>query len=663
MIQKITFFVCIWLSFTVAGLAQVDSTATDSVEILDAPVEVEFPADTLQADTLQSDSEQALYRVRRWNYHAPIGAHLAATDSTLRWQVWPDWTYKKNRDPGVISYRLGTIGRTNTQQINAHEPQYQELYWEDIRLTDPVSGITNWSYIPHHKVEYLYENDRGITHRTKFKLKEYYLNKPLTQLNYTESSFDTRSLEFVVSRNFGQKTNAEISYWDRRDGGEYDNSSVVGRQLYARVTHQLDQRQKLKFNVLNNKFDNSLPFGYMVGNPETFNFDRFQTQPVESNASADRASTIVGLHYYRRPADTTQTTHNFQAGLFLNSAKREATFTADTTRYNTRALGVNIRKWQQLGPVQLEGGASYSYYINKDQPATNLITDNWGLLSTQAKASFEPVSIIQLNSYANYRLRGDDFSDYQLGAAADFSLSRSISLQASFATGSRMPTPQQLYWQADTFQGNANLQNEEIQSIGAQVEIAAFKGSTVGLKANLKQIDKGIRIGSDSTFANANPYSSLSTAAYFDYESTLFEFSGSATLQQFGSFLTSRSELLPVDENQRIWLKGSAYIKGYLFNRATYVKGGLSGIFSPQPYGSARYFPSLDFWQSGTAARVIPSFNRLDADFSARLRSIIILLRYENVLDGLTQQGYFETAGYPQGSRRLIFGVRVLLRN
>lgn len=645
-----------------SALAQVDSTATP--DTLGLPLQPVPDSLTVSApDTLQGDSVEVKFKVTPWEYHALLNAGLAATDSTLRWQLWPSWTYKKNRDPGVISYRLGTIGRTNAQLIDAHEPKYQQLFWEDINLGDPVSGIVNWSYIPHHKVENLYENDRGTMHRTTFYLNEYYLNEPLTRLNYNESSFDTRSLEFVVSRNFGQKTNAEISYWDRRDGGEYNNSGVVGRQIYARVSHQLDKQQELKLNFLNNKFDNRLPFGYVIpADPSLFNFDRFEANANESSASADRGSTIIGLNYYRRPADSTKTTSNLHAGIFTNYVKREVTYSADTTFYNVQVLGTNIRKWQQLGPVNVEGAASYNYFLNKDETQSNLVTDNWGLFKTEAKAEIEPVIFFTLGGHAGYRSRSDGYSDYTIGVEAKVSFADRLNVSAEISSGKRMPTPQQLYWQSNEFQGNPDLTEETIQALQGKIDFKPFAGSTVGVKAQLKQIDDGIIVGNDSTFTNSNEYGSLSTTGFFEYNSTHFELSGSATYHQFGNFLKSRAEVLPVDETERIWFRASAYVKGYLFNRATYVKGGLAGMITPQTYQPARYYPSLDYWQSA-GSDFIPSFNRLDVDVSARIRSIVVLLRYENVLDDLVQQGYFETAGYPQTQRRFIFGIRVLLRN
>src|SRR5699024_5152178 len=129
----------------------------------------------------------------------------------------------------------------------------------------------------------------------------------------------------------------------------------------------------------------------------------------------------------------------------------------------------------------------------------------------------------------------------------------------------------------------------------------------------------GIMIGRDSTFTNENLFGTLSTDIFARYNSMHWELSGSATLQQFGDFLSPSNRPLLVNRTQRIWLKASAYVKGYVFKRAAYVKFGLAGMISPQAYQPEHYYPSLNFWQP-TGSAFIPSFNRLDVDLSARVR-------------------------------------------
>lgn len=662
MISKNFFTVFILLMLPWSALAQVDSTATDS---LAAPLDslIVAPVDTLSAsfrDTLSAESKP-LVTVQPWIYHRPLNAHITATDSTLRWNIWPSWVYKKNRDPGVISFRMGSIGRTNTFSVFAHQPKYLELYWGDIRMNDPVTGIVNWNGMPLHKVSRIYEEDTGLAYRTTFHLKEYHLIKPLTKLIYSESKFDFRNLEFMLSRNFGRKTNAEASYWYRAGGGEYKNSSINGHQIYARVSHQLNQQQKLKFTILSNGYNNSQPFGYFISDMQLFAFNRFATSANQSNAESERSSTIFALDYNRRPPNTTNAAGNLHAGLFTRTAERRVKFSSDTTYYKVREFGVNLKKWLHAGPFALSGDASFNYFMNDDSQASSLNTNNWSLFKIGGEAVFQPFSLIELSIDGAFTKRGEQ-QQYLLGAGASVSLFNAAKLSAGYSTGTRMPTVQQLYWQSAGAKGNANLLNEEITEMHVQLGLDIFNNTSIGIRTQLKQVDNGIMLV-DSTFTNINHFGSFSATAWFNYVGSLFEFYGSATLHQYGNFLQDASPPFPLSEQERIWFKAGAYVKGYLFDRATYVKAGFSGIFSPRPYQAAHYFTPLDFWQPKSNDSFIPAFHRLDFDLSARVRTIMITLRYENILDNLFQYGYFETANYPMNRRRLIFGIKVFFRN
>ncbi|MGK7371168.1 MAG: hypothetical protein ACNS64_13240, partial [Candidatus Halalkalibacterium sp. M3_1C_030] len=315
--EKFTYLFVMFMGISLSGWAQVDSTAADSIAIDTTAVQVS--PDSAAVDSVASDSVKQFFKVIPWKYHKPIGSELISSDSTLRWQIWPDWTYKTNRDPGVISYRLGTIERTNAYLIDAQEPRYQRLRWEGIELNDPVSGSLYWNLIPVHKINSFYSEDNGLFYDSNFYLRQYYLNRPLTKLNYEESKFDYRSLEFLVSQNFSQKTNVELSYWDRRAGGEYSNSNVSGRQIYARIFHQLDHRQSLKLKFLSNKYTAGEPFGYIAPELESFSFDRFVARPNESRAESEIKASTISLSYYRRDRDTLDVADNFHAGLFYNN--------------------------------------------------------------------------------------------------------------------------------------------------------------------------------------------------------------------------------------------------------------------------------------------------------------------------------------------------------
>jgi len=657
--KKFTYLLVLFMGFSLVVRAQVDSTATDSVTADTTGLLVNPAADTTRADSVASDSVKKVFNVVPWKYHRSLGSELISSDSTLRWQIWPDWTYKKNRDPGVISYRLGTIERNNAYMIDAQEPRYQRLNWEGINLNDPVSGTLYWNLVPMHKINSFYGEDNGLFYDSNFYLRQYYLNRPLTKLNYDESKFDYRHLEFMVSQNFTQRTNVELSYWDRRAGGEYSNANVSGRQIYGRIFHQLDHSQSLKLKFLSNKYTAGEPFGYVIADPENFAFDRFRTSANESRAESVVNASNISLSYYRRSRDTTKVTDDFHASLFYNNRSRGIEYSADSTYYEVQSFGGSTRKWLELKPLSLEAGGSYEVFKNKDGIISNVEMNNWSLLRTDGEAVFKPLSFLELNGEAAYGYRSDGFDSYRFKAGAVLYAGDFMTMEAKASRGTIMPTPQQLYWNSTEFQGDESLVNEEVEEVMGRLSLRPFDTFELGIKGQVKELKNSIMVGADSSFFNTPDYRSLSVTPFFNFGNSFLELSGSATYQQFENG-TSQPFL---NEKERIWLKGSLYLKGYLFDRATYVKAGFAGMMSPYRYQAADYNPVLDTWQPLSDDPLLPAYNRLDFDLSARVRTILILLRWENILDDVTQRGYFETAGYPMGQRRFIFGIRTFFRN
>ncbi len=663
-IIKKTYLFLVLISCSSIAAAQVDSTSIDSLEyeklrqnVLDSYI----PADTGEQQQAEQEAE-VQFEVVPWDFHAPLLSKTTATDSTLRWQIWPDWTYKLNREPGVISYRLGTALKSNAVQKFAHEPRHQELYWEDINLNDPVSGFLYWPLIPQQRISNFYEQDVGTGYRSTYFLRQYYLNEPLSRLIYSESEFTTRSLDFEVSHNLSHRTNVELSYWDRRDGGEYSNSEITGRKIFARITHHLDPSRLIKLNYSTDKYNISQPFGYAIPNMQLFNFDRFTTSANMLSAESDNGSNLLALNFYQRRADTTWATDNLHAGLFYKADQRSLTFTADTTRYNIKSVGANVRKWHRIGNLELEGAASHELFFNSTANTGNLFFNDWSLTRAEAKASFSIVPGIRLQGDTEYRKRSDGYNFFRMNVAPELNIGR-LTLQPGASTGTVMPTMQQLYWQSEWYGGDPNLESELVRDVRGLIKYNFSSHLHLGVRGQHKDIKRGIMVGEDSTFTNVSPYASQSLVAFFDLDSERIEFNGSATVQRFTNNSEAPGSAIPMSPRQRIWLKGGLYWKGYLFNRATYVKAGLSGMFTPFQYQADSYNPVLDYWQPVSQDQFLPQYNRLDLDISARVRSIVVTLRWENILNEVAQLGYFETAQYPMSQRRFIFGIQALFRN
>jgi hypothetical protein len=635
----------------------IDSTLFEPVQL--PPEDPSRPSRSYGQQEAMADD--TLFKVIPWEFHAPVGSEQAAGESTLGGKRWPDWSYKLNREPGVISYRLGTSIRTNAVQRNAHEPRHQQLYWEGISLNDPVTGMVDWALIPQHKISEFYDKDLGTEYRSSYYNRQYYLNEPLSRLLYSESSFSYRDLAFEVSHNLSQRTNVEVSYWDRRAGGEYPNSEITGGQIYGKISHHLDKHQYLKLNYINNSYDIGQPFGYSIQNLATYHFDRFVASPMQSSASSEKTNSLLSLNFYQRSTNTAKAADNFHAGIFYRGNGRSLTYSADSTRYQLRSVGTNAKKWWNWGGLTLESSAGYEHFFNQSGSGGSLPASNWSLLKTEGNLLIDYTPIVDLKGGAEFRLRSDGYQSYRINATSDVEIG-GFKLSPGSSSGSIMPTPQQLYWRSEDYSGNTELKNEKIQELRGSVTYNFTPNTEIGIRGQHKEVIDGIMMA-DSIFTNAVSYSSQSATAFFEWDHRNFELAGSATTHRFTDSYIQPTNSVPMLNPQRVWLKGSAYWKGYLFDRATYVKAGMSGMMAPFRYQADHYNPILDYWQPLSNDQQLPVFNRLDVDISARVRSIMFILRWENVLDDVNQLGYFETAQFPMSQRRFIFGVRALFRN
>ncbi|MDZ7773676.1 MAG: hypothetical protein U5K31_13190 [Balneolaceae bacterium] len=626
-------------------------------------------ADSLASDSLQvqrpdsAASDSAGLTVRPWDFHPSLGAEKLASDSTLRWQIWPDLSYLQNTRPGVITYRLGTMGRSSGIQDGALEARYQELFWENIPMNDPVSGTFHGYLLPHNKLLAAWGEDAGGARRTRYFLKPWYLLEPLSRISYQESTFDNRSLEFMVSHNLSRRTNAEISYWDRRDGGAYSNSGVQGRQIFARLFHQLGPREALKLQFSSDAYTAGEPFGYLVGDPLRYNFNRFTTSAREPGGESETGSNVLALQYYRRPADSARTQNDLQAGIWYRGTRRELSWSADTLSYKTPVVGASLRRWWEEADWSAEAGART---IHLFQGGGSAYTGGY-LAHVEGDAALRAALLPRLEGRAEAGAgwRSDSYGNWRLQTGLQWNRGGDLGLSASAFAGRRMPTPQQLYWSSQGYDGNPDLETEGYTGYRAVLHyqiLPRLEGSTT---LEFKHLDGAVMadITADSAFLNTSAYWSSAAVTRLAWESEHLELSGSATLHAFSGEGPGFPQKWRGARHRKLWLRWGAWWKGYLFGRATYVKAGVSGMASGLNYRPDTYLPELDFWQPAGGSGLLPRFHRLDAELSARVRTIMITLRWENVLEDVTQAGYFETLGRPMHGRRLLFGIRAQFRN
>ena len=615
------------------------------------------PGTGIAGQELEKDSTLKAENIRPWEIDYSSAETKITTDSLLRWQIWPNFGdfYAYRND--AIAYRQGTIGRQDAFDIAGYSPYEQSLRLEGIDLSNPITGLVNYNYVPHHKIGDIHESKYGGLY-SDVRLKRYYIVKPISYLNYDEGKFNYRNLEFMVAQNFTERTNLEISFWDRRDGDNYPRNEVLGNQILFRGYHYLNNKVQIRSFFLRNTFELQESFGYLVNDASTFPFDRYTSIPVAgSNAKSDntRRDFITGI-YHR--ADSTKPE---DAGLEISFSKNKYNmpFSGDTVKWDISGTQSRAFKTFSLHPFSVTISGDWEHYDLKNN--RSIAIENWNELGLMGEIEFIPASVIGFTGMVRFRNRSDGFEELELGGGVMVSPGRNLTLRASLSAFSKMPTIQALYWRAVSFNGNEELKDEDGISVFGEVT-SKFGPLTLGASARMKQSVNQTFIYPDSTFTSGGDVSLVSGSVFGKFENHRFEIESSASMHSLNSEEPTSFIRAVNNDDFKLWVRSSAFVKGYAFNRATFLKVGLRTLTSPIPY-STRYFdPEVQFWQPNSLQEV-HAFFRMDAELSARVRAIMVVLRMENALDGIGQAGYFETSTYPMPGRRLIVGIRAQFRN
>lgn len=651
---KLTLLTTIFLSsgllYTLKAQDSLNVAVSDSIDIdstlTTVPVSIPVPEVKLPEKIVpwrQSDS----------------GFEFITNDSLLRWQIWPNWgdfyAYRKD----VISYRQGTTGRVDAYDISGYNPYEQEINLEGIKLSSSITGLINYNYVPHHKIGSVYER-MGSSLNSDIELKKYYILQPISYLNYDEAKNNYRNLEFMVTQNFTERTNAEISFWDRRDGDNYPDNEVQGSQILARAYHYLNQKYQIRSIFLRNEFDMDEPFGYVVTDPATFAFDEFSSVAKESRASSNtlRRDFITGI-YHR--ADTSES-EDMGLEFTLSKDKLSLPFSTDTLSWELVGYRLSAFKELRMEKLKFKLDGSVDLYDMKDQTTIN--RSGWSILEVDSRVDFDVNENTGLFGKASLKTRSDGFSGSDLGVGANLILGNRLNFRVNASVFDRMPTIQALYWRSKNYSGNNDLKNSQGTSLFGALEMNLGNNLTIGSSGRLKSMKNDTFLYPDSTFVNSDQYSTFSGTLFGRFENSRIEIESSATFQTATYDDTSQVISLNNTLDQKIWFRNNFFFKKYAFNEAAFIKFGVRTTFSPQSYGSRLYNTGLQFWQNNSSTEVdLPYYFRMDAELSARVRAIMVLIRWENALDGIGQAGYFEASTFPMPARRLIVGIRAQFRN
>lgn len=645
------------------GHILMDEASSDTLYREEPPPEIhssDEPADTLREKKMSITPLSISY---------PSSYHKISNDSLSRWELWSGSGEWLSRQPGVIAFQLGGLGRNDGFLIRGHEHRHQRTFRDGIPLNERLFGSANRMRLPHYsRMAAIYEGSGYTRSRHEITTRQYHVSKPLTLVNYEQTSNDYRNTEGFLTRNFSPATNLSLYYQGKNEEAAYRNSGMDGRNAGIGFHHYLTPNWLTEGGWHYAGTEQGEPGGYRIPDMFTFPFDRFAATPYQPTANSTMRNSLFYLTAYQRKKESADVSSQFS--LYYDRYRRQFEGVSDSSYVRTISSGLSARHTQKQGFLKLQGNIlAEGVRLDKDR-FDSMEKEGWiyskGRLNTTLYLPFD----FQLGSWVEADWRSDGYTGFEAGGRFKWYPSHYFSLYGSYAEGSQMPLPGFLYWQRQTVKGNRQLENERIRR--AETGFRFKKNSwSFGGEAYASLYDEPILLQSDTMFVNAGAYTSAGATGWLKRDTRRYEFLLSLTFQQYFSDGYRIENQMLDKSGQRLWSRASFYYKNYIYNKAAFMKAGFYLQVSPTLYRTYQYYPEIDYWDPNSwnpeaginEGQALPEFFRLDLEMTARVRSAFFLLRMENALDSWLVPGYFESAYYPMPSRRFRFGIRWVLRN
>jgi len=647
------------------------NSKSDSLQISTDSIGISYPNNSLKSkkvlrkssiDSSFVDSTKRVILTKSVVFYIqPIGSKLLFSDSLARWNLYNSASEFLYWNTGSQHFRTSSFLRSTYSLF----PAQFEKEW---RIDGLVHRNTLGNRINSNLLSFKRLDQLWLDYLGDFSLytKRYYLPKPITVLEAEEGDYGYLNVFGSFAAPISQQQSIELSLWNRSEDDEFLNSSTQAKNMTLFYRYQLDDFHQLEFHAEYISAQFKEPDGYWVEPVSFFTYDRFNSRPQRSRARSSLRDARYHIDYIRENKNLF--THST---LFLNLQRRfvkaaedeelvNAEFlssAADTVDWNVRQLGIQtistINFWgtansvtltssllssnQQFYSMDLSGGLNDLMW-NETELFIRSKTQKWGFnVQTGRMLNYNSI-----NGYSGKTITNLSYptnkNEYNFNYFSKFK-------------------QQPLYsrkWNSLTLKGK-DLRTTYHFGTGLGW---TKKGDNISLitefHASYKTGDYGLR---DSTFFVSHPYWSSSMSS--ELQTTFWKFNASNNLSL--TYFMGKNDFWPTQ--LMIWNRSHIYYEDYFFKKATFVKTGFSLAFSPLSYATPRYNIMLDDWNQPDENQTIPGFVKLDFELSARVRGLFFYLRWENLTQGILNNGYFETYPYPMFERRLRFGIKTIFVN
>lgn len=628
-----------------------DSTMVDSL----------FQSTLFDSSLTQKKSDIAIYP---WPTKLDFGHFLVASDSLLRWHYASDLADVFAINNLGLPNRSGIQMRSDAFVLGTNTTRFQQLNWEGIPMDEPLSGTPMYEMLPTNKLASLqFSQQSGLQH-TSFTNRTYQVNEPWSSLYFDEADGKYQNLAFSLTRNFNRRHNTELGYKQLRDGSLFRLSQSEANQIFLQNTYDLTQKIQLTQRWFSNQTKVDEPFGYAFTDAALFNFNPFSSNP---NQNA-RQELNLSMHSFgvKLRSDSVSAAHT-HLQFYLKNTTRALSVAADTIDYKVREFGLsstnNLTLPNALG--ELKSSSVFRFFRPDGTFLSQNLTEKWidvSFKTTWQKALKKALGKLSVGAELGYTTLADNYQTYAIHAGI-YDIKIPFFGQLSTSTYQRTDAPN---W--------VELQRSAEPILASTFQLSRFKSQGVDIRLH-KRLNNFWFIQASTAYkqtldlpklqglyldaSNESTWGSLETIA----GSFALHWQATTFYAKYQTDFYRISEKNGNYEDQRLLSTSQVGWKNYAFNKATYIDFSVELRNEVLPFYGQTRDPLTHLWQLQNTDQIPAYTSVLDFRLSARLRSIMILVRYENTLDAQAQLGYFETLGYPAPARRLLFSVRALFKN
>lgn len=614
------------------------------------------------ADTTRSDSAEASTPTARFRPHpAYAGGAEVVDDSLLRWRPNRYLIESIAAQSGLRLQSTGSPLRPAAITDLGSGLAGTRLILDHLDRTDPVTGQLDPMLPSPRMIASLRRSDLHGVGRWEGFTRDLYLNRPRLYLFFNEAGDAVRDLDVQYALNPRKDLNVELGYHDLRDGLTYSGSGGQSSIVRARAWYQPDGRWMIRagYETRSAQLDES--FGYTTAPLSAFTFNPLLERPLISGVRSTRERRDAWLYGEFDPGEDGRS--RFTAGLLRQGSKRSLIAGADSIDAGFNRVGGFMRHDRTTRTLRatVEGRVQWDRLRGRSLPAP----DDGAIATVRLDGDLHWTPTPRLAATAFFGLirRSDLPSAPLAGLSIRHGTPTGAGLSLQLASV-RAPAPYQTrYWTSLTASGTPDLPSERRLTAGLRAWVHPWRSLRLHAEAQAARVESTPWLDPTGHFAASRAYHVIAFNGGARFAGSWLEADAGADyrihlLDGVDGFTT----LLDAS-GSRLRLVGSAHLKTPVFERAAFVRAGLTSQLVPLAEVAPAYDARLDRWNPIGDTRLIPAHFVLDGDATIRLRWMMLTLRWENLLDRVAQPGYFQTPGYPMPGRRFHFGISVLFKN